>query len=420
MFMLKMVGFVFALAALPGALSAQSCDVQLTDANVWTGTGFAKQTLNIHNGRFETAGQNLPVVDAKALYLIPPFADAHTHNIDMAFDGPANKFHKKAVSEGVFYAVNPNNIRAPGPTAKAAAGLVEYQAAGGGLTRPGGHPEPLYRSLASQGWLGPMTADQLEGQAFHLVNTPAEARAAVAKVKANGAAIIKLYLLNHDSAKSEGLSAENFNAAVAEAKKLGLRPIVHIENAADFRLAAKAGVFAIMHMPYNAPDADHPAAGLMITADDAALARKANIIVVPTTTVVQMRYDGAKLAEMQAIQRHNLTLLHDAGVRIAVGADNYSLGLHDEVNNLRSFALFSAAEIITMATENGAALAFPERKIGEITPGYEASFVGYFFAPVGNWASLREPVIGMRGGSVMIDTIKLFEKACASAAPKAN
>jgi imidazolonepropionase-like amidohydrolase len=417
---LKIVAVIVALTTLSGTAFAQTCDVQLTDANVWTSTGFVKQTLNIRNGRFETAAQNLPVIDAKALYLIPPFADAHTHNIDMPYDGPANKFHKKAISEGVFYATNPNNIRAAGPTAKAAAGLVEYQATGGGLTRPGGHPEPLYRWMASQGWLGPMTADQTEGQAFHHVTTPAEARAAVAKVKANGAAIIKLYLLNHDNAKSEGLSAENFIAAAAEAKRLGLRPVVHIENAADFRLATKAGVFAIMHMPYNAPDADHPAAGLMITTEDAALAAKANIIVVPTTTVVQMRYDGAKLAEMQAIQRHNLTLLHGAGVRIAVGADNYSLGLHDEVNNLRSFALFDGAEIITMATENGTALAFPERKLGKIMPSYEASFVGYFFAPVGNWASLREPVIGMRGGSVMIDTIKLFETACPSAAPKAN
>lgn len=347
--------------------------------------------------------------------MIPPFADAHTHSIDTVYGGPTAALHKKAIAQGVFYATNPNNIRSPGPTPQAAADLVEYQAAGGGLTRPGGHPEPLYRWMTGQGWMGPITADQLNGKAFHHATTPAEARVAVAKVKENGAELIKLYLLNHDSIKSEGLDPASFNAAVAEAKKMGLRTIVHIENAADFRLAATAGVFAIMHMPYNAPSVERPAASLMITAEDAVIAAKANIIVVPTTSVVLTRYDGAPLAAMQSIQRHNLIMLRDAGVRMAVGADNFSLGLHDEVNTLRSFALFDGPAIITMSTINGAQLAFPARKIGKIALGYEASFIGYFFSPIGNWAALREPVIGMRGGEVMIDTVNLFKKVCATA-----
>jgi imidazolonepropionase-like amidohydrolase len=192
---------------------------------------------------------------------------------------------------------------------------------------------------------------------------------------------------------------------------------VHIENAADFRLAARAGVFAIMHLPYNAPDAQRPAATLMLTADDAASAAKADTIVVPTATVVFTRYDGAALAEMQAIQRHNMTLLRDAGVRMAVGADNFALGLHDEIGTLRSFALFDAATMVNMATTNGAMLAFPNRKIGKIADGYEASFIGYFFSPVGNWGTLRDPVIGMRKGMVMNDTANMFGKLC-PATPK--
>jgi imidazolonepropionase-like amidohydrolase len=268
--------------------------------------------------------------------------------------------------------------------------------------------------LASRGFLGPLTIKDLPGKAFFSVTTPKEARAAVRTVKANGVAVIKLYLLNHDQgALSGGLSAETFTSAVAEAKALGLRPIVHIESAADFRLAVNAGVYAIVHSPYAAPKDTLTATNYLLTKDDADRAAKAKIIVVPTVTVALMNYDGAQLAEVQAIQRHNLIVLRDAKVKMALGADNYALSMHDEITTIRSFALFEAADVMNMATVNGATLAFSERKIGRFEIGYEASFIGYFFPLSSNWAAAREPTIGMRGGDVMIDSINLFAKACA-------
>ena len=397
--------------AFASSAHAQTCDVTLRDANVWTGSGFAKQTLAMRDGRFVIPDATKSSVDASYLFLIPPFADGHSHKYDSTTksDDPA---HNQAIAQGVFYALNPNNIRTPGPTPAASAGAVEVQAAGGGVTRPGGHPQPLYEYLARQPWFG-MSAKDLPGKAFHLVTTPDEARKAVRLVKANGAAVIKLYLLNHDKGDlSEGLSAENFLAAVKEAKAQKLRPLVHIESAADFRLAVKAGIYAIVHSPYAAPTDKLPAENFMLTAEDAAAAAKAGIIVVPTVTVPLLNNDGAKLAAVQAIQRHNLTLLRDAKVKMAVGADNYARGLHDEVTTLRSFALFEGAEILNMATINGAELAFPERKIGKFTPGYEASFVGYYFNPIGLWGSLNEPVVGVRAGVTMIDQRGVLAKMC--------
>ena len=394
---------------------AQSCDVTLRDANVWNGSAFAKQTLAIRSGQFTAPDAGDVDVDATALYLIPPFADGHSHKYDPTAK-PDDPVHNKAVAQGVFYALNPNNIRAKGPNLAAAPGAVEVQASGGGVTRPGGHPQPLYEYLAKQPWFGMKAAD-LPGKAFHLVTTPEEARHAVRLVRDNGASVIKLYLLNHDQEKlSDGLNAENFLAAAAEAKRLKLRPIVHIESAADFRLAVKAGVFAIVHTPYAAPTLALPASNYMLTANDATQAAKAGIIVVPTTTVPLMNNDGATLAAVQAIQRHNLTVLRDAGVVLAVGADNYALDLHNEVTTLRSFALFDGPAIINMATRNGTALAFPDRKLGKLAPGFEGSFIGYYFNPIGNWASLGEPVIGMRRGVVMFDQSRILLKACTAAA----
>lgn len=403
-----------ASALLMPSVASAACDLSLTNANVWNGKGYEKRTLSIKGGRF-TDDISMPVsVDASFLYLTPPFADAHNHRIDTLYPGesPNDNPHTRAIAQGIFYALNPNNMRLPGPTLTGQTGLVDLQAAGGGLTRPGGHPQPLYEGLAKRGILGPMTAADLPGKAFHLVTTPAEARDAVAKVKANGASVIKLYLLDHDSPDGgDGLSAENFAAAVAEAKKLGLHTLVHIENAVDFRRAVAAKVHAIVHLPYYMGK-DRNAADLMLSADDAAAAAAKNVFVVATVSVAHSIYDGEKLGAMQAVQHNNLTVLRAAGVRMGLGADQWTLNIHDEISVIRSFAIFDSAEIVNMATTNGAEIAFPGRKIGKIEAGYEASFVAWFRPLTSGWAEVREPSIGMRGGDAIIDKIGYFAKAC--------
>ena len=407
---MRSIVILAAFSFLSTNAAAQTCNITLKDANVWNGSGYSKSTLAIRDGLFVTASADTQSIDASSLFLTPPFADAHTHTIDAG--EPGNALHKRALSQGVFYALNPNNIRPPGPTPKAQAGLVELQAAGGGLTRPGGHPQPLYEFLAGRGWLGPLKVADLPGKAFYPVTTVEEVRAAIRAVKENGAEVVKLYLLDHDKVDSNGLSGANFDAAVVEAKRIGLRPIVHVESAADYRRAIAAKVFAIVHLPYSLGK-NRKAEDLLLTKADAETTAKAGIVIVPTATVALMNSDGEKLRAIRDTQRRNLSLLRAAGATIAAGADNFSLGMHDEVTSLRSLEIFDAAEIINIATTNGARLAFPGRKLGKIETGYEASFVGYFFPLPGNWASEREPVIGMRAGEVLIDNANLLAKACA-------
>jgi Amidohydrolase family len=400
------------LLSLTGPAVAQTCDITLKDANVWTGAGYEKRSLAIKDGYFTAPATDAAGVDASFLYLTPPFADAHNHRIDTANQG--DPVHAQALAQGIYYALNPNNIRPDGPTLTGRAGLVDLQSAGGGLTRPGGHPQPLYEGLAAGGILGSLTAADLPGKAFHLVATPDEARAAVAKVKANGAAVIKLYLLDHDKpGGGDGLSAENFVTAVAEAKRLGLLPIVHVESAADVRLAISAKVHALVHLPYLI-DADRDVADLLLTAEDAAALAASGIAVAPTVTLSHVTYDGEKLAAIQTVQRHNLKLLKDAGARIGLGADRWTLNLHDEIAFMRALAIFDGNDIINMATANGAYIAFPDRKIGKIEEGYEASFLAWFRPLNKAWAEAREPVVGMRGGALLNDSFGLLAKACPS------
>jgi imidazolonepropionase-like amidohydrolase len=392
------------------------CDATLTGAHVWDGAAFQTRSLSIRDGVFVALDKKLPVVDASPYYLIPPFADAHTHTIDEPQDS-ADKTHARNIAAGVFYALNPNNIRTIGPNAAPTDTTVELQAAGGGITRVGGHPHPLYSFLAGRGYLGALKEADLGGRAFHEVSTPAEAREAVRAVKANGASVVKLYLLAHGTAHSDGLTEENFRAAADEARKVGLRPIVHIETASDFRLAVDAHVAAIVHLPYKFSKTDPTGADLMITAEDAQAAAAAKIVVVPTLTAGFTDYDGAKLAVIETVQRHNLVLLRDANVQIAIGADNYRLGLHDELTLMRATALFEGPALINMATTNGVKLAFAGRRLGALEPGSEASFIAFFQSPMSDWTGVRTPVEGMRAGHVLIDDIGLLAAVCKATKP---
>lgn len=404
------------LVIAPPVHASNPCDITLSGAKVWDGATFQTRNLSIRDGIFVAPDKKLPAVDASPYYIIPPFADAHTHTIDEP-QGPDDKTHKSNIAAGVFYALNPNNIRTIGPNAAPTDTTVELQAAGGGITRVGGHPHPLYSFLAGRGYLGSLKEADLGGRAFHEVSTPAEARLAVRAVKANGASVVKLYLLAHGTANSDGLTEENFRAAAVEARKVGLRPLVHIETASDFRLAVDARVAAIVHLPYKFSKSDPTGADLMITAEDARAAAAAKIVVVPTLTAGFTDYDGAKLATIEAVQRHNLVMLRDANVQIAIGADNYRLGLHDELTLMRATALFEGPALINMATTNGARLAFPGRRLGALEPGSEASFIAFFQSPMSDWAGVRMPVEGMRAGHILIDDIGLLGAVCKATKP---
>lgn len=410
---------VLAAALLAGAApaaqegDAPNCRATLKGANVWTGDGFARRDLSFADGRFTAApAAGAPTIDASFLWLAPPFVDAHTHTIDTP-SGASDKAHDAALRRGIFYAINPNNIRPAGATPRAGPTQVDLQAAGGGVTGPGGHPRPLYEFLAGRGFLGPqVTVASLPGAAFHEATTPDEARAAVRRVKANGASMVKLYLLNHDTPRSNGLSAEAFEAAADEARRSKLRAIVHIESAADFRRAVAAGVAGLAHSPYAAASEALPEANYRLTPADAAAAKRAGVVVVATLTPPFTRYDGARLAGVQATQRHNLTLLRDAGVDLALGADNYASDLHDELSLLRTFSLFEGPAVLRMATANGARLGWGARRIGALDAGFEASLLGWFQNPIGEWPNLDRPVLGLREGRLMIDQVGLFKAAC--------
>ena len=380
------------------------CEIVLQNANVFTGDGFERRDLHVANGRFVAEPpEGAQTVDAGRFTVMPPFSDMHTHMIDQPRPSGA-RGHAAYLDQGIYYLLNPNNVRfddalATGPD------HVDGVYTGGGLTKPGGHPVPLYQNAF---WLN-LDASELPGRAYHEIATAEDARAAVREVKRQGSTHVKLYLNHHETPQSDGLDEANFRAAAAEARAQGLYAVVHVNSVADFRLAVAEDVHALVHMPGAWPRGESDAE-LMLTPADAALAAKNGVFVVPTLAVGFNALFGEELENARRIWRHNLTLMKEAGVRIAAGADRGGASALNELDILHSLGIYSGAELLEIGTTNGIRLAFPDRAVGTLEPGQEASFIVVGYDPTQSWWSRGFVNGGMREGVTIRGN--LFPESC--------
>ena len=83
------------------------------------------------------------VFDFSGKYIVPPFGEAHNHNLDWSSDEQFARINKRYLDAGIFYVKNPNSLlRSKEPTS-AHINLpttVDGILSNGGLTGSGGHP----------------------------------------------------------------------------------------------------------------------------------------------------------------------------------------------------------------------------------------------------------------------------------------
>ena len=129
---------------------------------------------------------------------------------------------------------------------------------------------------------------------------------------------------------------------------------------------------------------------------------------IPTASIGAVDYSGATpearaavVARRKALQRENLARLKAAGVPILVGSDRYGQDSLEEANYLQSFGLWSNVEMLRMWAVTTPQSIFPKRRLGELTPGDEASFLVLSANPVENWAATHSIVDRWKQGSHM-------------------
>ena len=384
------------------------------------GEGFRAATWYSVEGRLTKrppAGL-VQTVDLAGLYMVPPFGEAHNHNVE----GPWNvqAVAQRYLQDGVFYVKNPNDVRDFAQQIKHAVNVptsIDATFAHAGLTGHGGHPVALYEDVLRIGRyepaVGPIERGWFENRSYVLVDTEIELEAKWPMIVSGRPDFLKVYLVHsEDDGKSsetlpdhhrQGLHPELLPGIVARAHAAGLQVTAHVETAADFRQAIRAGVDELAHVPgwliQRADDAERA----RLTEEDARLAADHKVRVVTTSVAGQampsigghhqhgshaghgtgqpMKHNALPADAASHVLKDNLHLLQRAGVTVVIGSDHAETSLA-EVLHLRTLQVFDNRTLLKMWCEATPAAIFPARRIGKFAEGYEASFLALAGNPI--------------------------------------
>jgi len=268
---------------------------------------------------------------------------------------------------------------------------------------------PLRDAIAKGKLAGPriLTAvEPLFGQG-EKTGTPEEIRAFVRKQKQAGADVIKIFA--SQSIRQGGgmtLSQEQLNAACDEAKKQGLRTLVHAYKDA-VRAATLAGCTEIEH-------------GTLATDDDLKLMAEKGTYLDPQAGLVIENYllhkeqylgtpgyTAEGFAAMEKILPMNHELVQHAaktpGLKVVFGTDAVA-GAHGRnaeefVDRVRDGGVDPMAAMVSANSLGAEALGMADQ-IGTIAPGLQADIIALDGDPLKDITAVRRVVFVMKGGVV--------------------
>lgn len=380
---------------------AQSKRIVIAASTLLDGKGHV-----LHNTRIVIEGAKIVAIDPKAgpvdydlrgLTVLPGWIDAHVHIT--WFFGKDGKFAGGGgTTQEAAYAAASN------AWLTLMAGFTTVQSVGSPTDIP-------LRDAIARGTLpGPRILTAIEplfGRGEQ-TGTPDEIRAYVRKQKEAGADLIKIFASGGMTQGTMTLSQEQLSAACDEAKKQGLRSLVHAYRDA-VRGATLAGCTEVEH-------------GLGATDDDLKLmAAKGTYfdpqagLLIETYLLNKNKYAGTPFypkteegfAPMEKILPMNHELLQRAskipGLKIVFGTDAVA-GAHGRnaeefIDRVRDGGVSPMAALVSANSLGAEALGMSDQ-IGSIAPGLQADIIALDGEPLKDITAVRRVVFVMKGGIV--------------------
>jgi imidazolonepropionase-like amidohydrolase len=413
--MIRLAKFVvFVLILTVGAAATISAPPQTPPKRIVlaVSTLFDGKGHILRNTRIVIEGSKIVAIDPKAgpvdydlqgLTVMPGWIDAHVH-VTWIF-GPDGK------NAGP-------GLNTPDATIQAAANAWATLMAGFTTVQSIGSPNdlPLRNAIAKGQVPGPriLTAvEPLQGRGEQ-TGTPEEIRAFIRKQKTAGADVIKIFA--SQSIRQGGgmtLSQEQLNAACEEAKKLGLRTVVHAYKDA-VRAATLAGCTQIEH-------------GTLATDDDLKLMAAKGTFLDPQAGLVienyllnKEKYLGTPgyTSEGFAAMEKILPMNHDlvrraskiAGLRIVFGTDAVA-GAHGRnaeefIDRVRDCGVNPMTAMVSANSLAAEAMNLSDQ-VGTIAPGLQADIIALSGDPLKDITAVRRVVFVMKGGMVYKNTSRI-------------
>jgi len=379
------------------------------------GEGFASRTMYVLGDVLhERSPERIDsTIDLSGRWIVPPYGDAHTHNLDGGFR--LEEMREAYRAEGTFYVqVLTNTTRGAAAVRDSFArrGTLDVRYANGGFTSTLGHPflayEPRAIGIFSQAALEARAAAlcasrrQL-GNAYWFVDDASDLERVWSEWLRGGPDVLKIFLLHSERfrpdtscallhpegpeavAEQRGLDPALVPAIVERAHAAGIPVWAHVESAHDVAVAVRAGVDGLAHIPGYQLRPRDPTAPYEIDADVAALAGQRGVAVTPTLIVGDTFAGPDSTGARRQLRRRTLERLREAGARIVVGSDAYGRTAGPEVEALRALGLWDNLALLRMWAVTTPQVIFPDRRIGRLADGYEASLLALECDPLTAW-----------------------------------
>ena len=358
----------------------------------------------LHNTRVVVEGSKIVRIDPHAapvnydlrgLTVLPGWIDSHVH-ITWSFGPDGKNAGAGGTTPFASYAAAANAY------ATLMAGFTTVQSVGSA------NDLPLRDAIARGALPGPRiltSADPLIGR-NEQSGTPDEIRAFVRKQKEAGADLIKIFAAGSVRRPEMLLSQEQLNAACDEAKKLGLRTLVHAYKD-SVRAAVLAGCTQVEHGP-------------LATDDTLKLMVQKGVWLDPQAGLVMENYllNKDKFAgtpgypeEVFPVIKETLLAYHDffkqalkiPGLKIVFGSDalagSHGRNAEEFIDRVRDGGADPMAAMVSANSLAAEAMGMGNR-IGSIAPGLEADIVALDGDPLKDITAVRRVVFVMKGGVV--------------------
>jgi imidazolonepropionase-like amidohydrolase len=358
----------------------------------------------LHNTRIVVEGAKIVAVDPKAepvdydltgLTVLPGWIDCHVH-ITWSFGPDGKNAGAAGTTQQAAYAAASN------AWVTLLAGFTTVQSVGSPADIP------LRDAIASGQLPGPriLTAvEPLMGRGEQ-TGTPDEIRAFVRKQKEAGADLIKIFAAGSVRRSDLLLSQEQLNAACDEARKQGLRTLVHAYKDA-VRAATVAGCTEVEH-------------GALATDDDLRLMVQKGTWLDPQAGLVMENYLQNKEKfvgtpgfpeEAFSVVKEMIPLFHQfmkqalkiQGLKIVFGSDalagSHGRNAEEFIDRVRDVGMDPMAALVSANGLAAQALGM-ENQIGSIAPGLQADIIALDGDPLKDITSVRRVNFVMKGGLV--------------------
>ena len=359
--------------------------IEYRNANVYNGNDFELRTFySVDSKLFLQQPDNVlidSIVDLKLGYIIPPFAEAHNHNLESTYQ--LQERIDSYIQDGVFYIKMQSSIKKriePLMHLYNHHGSLDVSVAHAPITGTDGHPIGVRKWYLEKGYFDEMfqTLEEIESHGYFVVDSKSQLKLKWPAIIEKKPDFIKVMLLcseEYEKRKNDttyfgnkGLNPELLPNLVELAHNYGYRVTAHVSTVHDFSVAINSGVDEIAHLPGYRE-------GGLIKEEDAVLAATNGTVVITTASLALKQKESEGYKQLLEDIKKNLVLLKKHGVTIAIGSDMYNDTSIGEVEFLRGLNVFSNSELLAMWCTNAAKTIFPNRKLGELKDGFEPAFL---------------------------------------------